>query len=158
MTMYTPVTANERFDNKGTWEYYKRNSKLSPCLTKHHAIYVWGSGGIDSLILNLGTRWRRLVSFTARPLYSRGRSPRYPLDSRLYGPKSRTGCGGEEKNPYPCRKSNPGRPARSLVTILTEVPRVFTNKNVITKVILLFLRFSVLSVRYDSFPYGAGWC
>jgi hypothetical protein len=29
----------------------------------------WGSGGIASRILDLGTRWRRVVSFTPRPLY-----------------------------------------------------------------------------------------
>jgi hypothetical protein len=33
--------------------------KLSPCLTKHHAMKVyWGSGGIAPRILDLGTRWR----------------------------------------------------------------------------------------------------
>jgi len=33
-----------------------------------------GSGGIDPLALNLGTRWRWMVSFTSQPLYSQGRS------------------------------------------------------------------------------------
>jgi hypothetical protein len=33
--------------------------KLSLCLTKHHAMKTyWGSGGIASRILDLGTRWR----------------------------------------------------------------------------------------------------
>jgi hypothetical protein len=31
----------------------------------------------------------------------------------------------KKKNPIPCRESNPGLPARSLVTILTELPRLF---------------------------------
>jgi len=31
-------------------------------------------------------------------------------------------CSGKEKNPYPYWESNPGRPAYSLVTILTELP------------------------------------
>jgi hypothetical protein len=39
-----------------------------------------------------------VVSFTTRPLYSHGKSPRYPLDRRLGGSQSRTGRGGEEKN------------------------------------------------------------
>jgi len=30
-----------------------------------------GNGGIAPHILNLGTRWRRVVSFTLRPLYPR---------------------------------------------------------------------------------------
>jgi hypothetical protein len=29
-------------------------------------------------------------------------SPWYPLDRRLDGPQSRSGCGGEEKNSYNC--------------------------------------------------------
>jgi hypothetical protein len=39
-----------------------------------------------------------VVSFTARPLYSQGKSAWYPLDRRLGGPQSRAGLGGEEKN------------------------------------------------------------
>jgi hypothetical protein len=38
---------------------------------------------------------------TPRPLYSQGRSPWYPLDKKLSGPQSRSGCGGEEKNSQP---------------------------------------------------------
>jgi hypothetical protein len=33
-----------------------------------------------------------------RPLYPQGKSPWYPLDKRLGGPQSRSGCGGEEEN------------------------------------------------------------
>jgi hypothetical protein len=35
-----------------------------------------------------------------------GKSPPYTLDRRLGGPQSRSGRGGEEKNPWPHRKSN----------------------------------------------------
>jgi hypothetical protein len=35
-----------------------------------------------------------------------GKSPWYPLDRRLGGPQSRSGRGGEEKIPSPCRDSN----------------------------------------------------
>jgi hypothetical protein len=31
-------------------------------------------------------------------LYPQGKSPRYPLDRRLGGPQSCSGCSGEEKN------------------------------------------------------------
>jgi hypothetical protein len=34
-----------------------------------------GSGCIDPCFLDLGTAWRWVVSFTLRPLYSRGKSP-----------------------------------------------------------------------------------
>jgi hypothetical protein len=59
------------------------------------------SGGTVPPILNLGTRWRWVVSFTSRPLYPWGKSPRYPLDGTMGRPQSRSGCGGEEKNSRP---------------------------------------------------------
>jgi len=67
-----------------------------------------------------------VVSFTPRPLYPRGKRPRYPLDRRLDGLQSRSGCGGEEKKSLhcPCRVSKAGRSALSLVTVLTELPRL----------------------------------
>jgi hypothetical protein len=57
----------------------------------------WG-GGIAPSIIDLGSRWNRVVSFTPRPLYSLGKSSSYPLDRRLGGPQSRSVRGGEEKN------------------------------------------------------------
>jgi hypothetical protein len=84
----------------------------------------WGSGGIAPLIIDLGTRWRWVVSFTPRPLYPQGENPWYPLDRRLGGPQSRSGhSGGGEKNPCHCWESNSCRPARRRVTELTELPR-----------------------------------
>jgi hypothetical protein len=50
---------------------------------------------------DLGTRWRWVVSFTPGPFYPQGKSPWYPLDRRLDGSQSRSGCGGEEKNSEP---------------------------------------------------------
>jgi hypothetical protein len=61
----------------------------------------WGIGGIVPRILDLGTRWRWVVSFTPRPLYPQGKSPLYPLDRRLGGPQSLSGRSGEEKNTQP---------------------------------------------------------
>jgi hypothetical protein len=50
--------------------------KLSLCLTKHHAMKTyWGSGGIAPRILDFGTRWRWVVSFTPLPLYPQGKPP-----------------------------------------------------------------------------------
>jgi hypothetical protein len=51
----------------------------------------------DSLCrINLGTRWRWVVSFTPRPLYSRTKSLRYPLGRGLGEPQIRSGdCGGK---------------------------------------------------------------
>jgi hypothetical protein len=61
----------------------------------------WESGGIAPRIVDLGTRWRRVVSYTPRSLYLQGNSPWYPLDKRLGGPLSQSGRGGEEKNSQP---------------------------------------------------------
>jgi hypothetical protein len=47
--------------------------------------------------LDLSKSWRRMVSFTLRPLYPRGKRPRYPFDMRLGGPQSWSGWCGEEK-------------------------------------------------------------
>jgi hypothetical protein len=59
----------------------------------------WGSGGIALRILDLGTRWSWVVSFTLRPPYPQGKSSSYPLDRRLGGPQSLSGRGGEEEIP-----------------------------------------------------------
>jgi hypothetical protein len=69
----------------------------------------WGSGDIAPRILDLGTRWRWVVSFTPRPLYPQETSPWYPLDRRLGEPQSLSGRGDEEKN----SQSLPGFEPRS---------------------------------------------
>jgi hypothetical protein len=51
----------------------------------------------NSIILDLGIECRLLVIFTPWVLYPRGKSPRYPLDRRLGGPQSQSGCSGREK-------------------------------------------------------------
>jgi hypothetical protein len=40
------------------------------CLLKHYAMTCWGSGGIAPRIINLGTRWRWMVSLMPRLPYS----------------------------------------------------------------------------------------
>jgi hypothetical protein len=62
---------------------------------------VLGSGGITRRILELFTTWRRVVSFTPRPLYPQGKSPWYPLDRRQGRPQSRYGRGCKERNSRP---------------------------------------------------------
>jgi hypothetical protein len=55
-----------------------------------------------------------------------GESTRYLLCGRVGEPQDRSGRGGEDKKflPLSYRESNFGRPARSLVTILTELPQL----------------------------------
>jgi hypothetical protein len=52
----------------------------------------WGSGGITARIHDFCSRWRRVLSFTPHPFYPQGENPCYPLDRRLAGPQSRSGC------------------------------------------------------------------
>jgi len=42
-----------------------------PCApTEHHDMKAyWGSGAIAPRLLDFGTRWRSVISFTPRPLY-----------------------------------------------------------------------------------------
>jgi hypothetical protein len=78
----------------------------------------------SSIILDLGTRWRRMVSFTPLPLNPRGKGSRYPLDRRPARPQSRSGHCGEEKNLLSLPGIVPrvlGRPANSLVAKPTEL-------------------------------------
>jgi hypothetical protein len=55
---------------------------------------VWGSGGIASCILNIDTRWRPMVSLTARR-----NGYWYPLD----GPKAGLDAVAKRKKPFPVR-------------------------------------------------------
>jgi len=94
-----------RIQQDGRW-------RLS-CPCAYRSTKPWRMGG-----------WRWVVSFTPRPLYSWGKNRRYPLNRKLGGSQSRSGRYGEERNPCLYRESNPGGPARSLVTVLTELPRL----------------------------------
>jgi len=55
-----------------------------------------GSGGTASHILNLGTRWRRVVSFTSGHFTPKEKAP---LNRRLGGGQS--GLGGKEITFFP---------------------------------------------------------
>jgi hypothetical protein len=69
----------------------KVNSKvvLVLKLLKHYAMKTYGEWIYSSL--DLSTSWRWVVSFKNLPLYSRGKSPQYPLDRRLGGPQTLSG-------------------------------------------------------------------
>jgi hypothetical protein len=71
-----------------------------------------------------------VFSITLRPLCLREKSLPYPLHRALDGLQSQS---GEEKKSYRCRKLNPGRPARSLVTILCELSRLPLFQGIILK-------------------------
>jgi hypothetical protein len=60
---------------------------------------------VQLTILDLGTRWRPVVSFALRTLYLRLNRARYPLGSSLGGPHNWSGCCGEKSCPF--HESNP---------------------------------------------------
>jgi hypothetical protein len=60
------------------------------------------------------------------PIYSRGRSPKYPLDRRLSGPQSWSGWYGEVKILYPTGTPTPTpTPSPQPVTIPTALLQLF---------------------------------
>jgi hypothetical protein len=110
----------------GYYLYFIMSGKVIPvlnCVIKHYAMKTYGKWRYSSIILNLGTRWRWVVSLTPLPLYPRGWGPRYSLDRRLDEPQSWSGLYGEEKNILPLLISNPGCPDHNLVFISTELFR-----------------------------------
>jgi hypothetical protein len=58
-------------------------------------------------ILDIGTRWRRVVSFAPITLYIREKRPRNPFDRRLGVPQNRSGCYEGEKNLSPAGNRTP---------------------------------------------------
>jgi hypothetical protein len=76
-----------------------------------------GSGGMAPRFINLGTR-RRLVSFTPWPHYPRGKSPHTHSIGGWVGPRTGLDAVAKRNISSPCRESNLGCTARSIVTIL----------------------------------------
>jgi hypothetical protein len=70
----------------------------------------WGSGGVAPRILDLGTRWRWVVSFTPQPLYPQGKSPGTHWIGGWVGPRAVLDAVVKRKIPSPRRESNPRTP------------------------------------------------
>jgi hypothetical protein len=84
-----------------------------------------GEWRYSSTILDLGTRWRWVVSFMPQPLSVGEIAPQYPLDR---GPQNWSGRCAAEKNLFPpSQESNPGLPACSppLSTELSQIPNLY---------------------------------
>jgi hypothetical protein len=70
-------------------------------------------------------KYEIVVSFTARPLYFMGKSPRYPLIRRLDGFQVRSEGGLEEKNICLCREPNPVTFDELLMKVYTTHCRMY---------------------------------
>jgi hypothetical protein len=91
---------------------FKLEIKLSLCLTKDHAMTTyWRVEVITPRIIDFGTTWKWVFSFTRRPLYTQGKSSRYSLDRRLGGHRAPE-LVANIKIPSPFRESNTTRPNR----------------------------------------------
>jgi hypothetical protein len=104
-------------------------TRLSSCsLTNYPVCHddVWKSGCIDPHLLDLGTSWRWVVSFTPRLLYTWERAPTYPLDRRLGRSQSRCGRHGNVKilAPTGTRTPNPRSSSPYPVAIPTALSRI----------------------------------
>jgi hypothetical protein len=114
---------------------------------------VLGSGGIVLRILDLGTRWRWVVSFTPQPLYSQRNSSWYPLDRGLGGSQSRSGRGGEERNFQPLPGLEPPIIQPESQRYTTEVWSIISTIKQIKKYEYLFqmIRYFYLKTRLCKF-------
>jgi hypothetical protein len=102
--------------------------KIKGCaLTEHHAMKsCWGSWGIAPRI-DLGIRWKLVVSFTPRLFYTRGKSHWYPLDRRVLGPREGLDTWWGEKFPAPAGTRTPDQHhiSRNIrLTFGTQPPRL----------------------------------
>jgi hypothetical protein len=89
----TPCFATSLVDIKG-----KRN--FIPGLINYHAIRMYGEWSYSSIILELGIRWRRVVSFTPLPLYPGERARGTDFTGGWVGPRAGLGV-MEKKNLLP---------------------------------------------------------
>jgi hypothetical protein len=104
----------------------RKKEKLYLCLVNEALRHegVWGSGSINLLFLDLGTSWRWVVTFTARPLYTQKRAPGTHWIWGWVDP--RTGLNDVEKRKFltlPGLKLRPlGCPGRSQSLYLIRYP------------------------------------
>lgn len=81
---------------------------------KGEFVYVQGSAGGAPVILNFGTGWKCVLKFTPHP-------GTHGIGGTV-GPKAGLDAMEREKSLAPAGFRSPVRSARSLVTILTELP------------------------------------
>jgi len=72
--------------------------------------YCW-TGYTATCILNLSARWRRVDSFTSRPLFPRERISCTYWIGAWVGPRACLNAVSKRKIPSPCQESNPRCPA-----------------------------------------------
>jgi hypothetical protein len=71
-----------------------------------------GEWWYSSTILDLGTRWRWVVSFTPQPLYPKEKAPSTHWKGGWVGPRAGLDAVEKTEIPWPSREWNPGHAAR----------------------------------------------
>jgi hypothetical protein len=135
------VVRTNKWHSTANANHSKNKVKLSLCLTKyhtmktkHHAMKKYG--GVEVYLQAFlssaldGGEWSTSCLSHFTPVET---APGTQMDRRLRGPHNLSGLGGEEKNPHPCQESNPSRPLRNLVTILTGLSRLLSEYECPTK-------------------------
>jgi hypothetical protein len=85
---------------------------------------VCANGGIVARMLNIGNRWRWVVSYMPRLLYPRDKRPQYPLDRGWLDPRGELEAVEKRKASCLCSESNPDSSVVQLViTMPTEASR-----------------------------------
>jgi len=70
-----------------------------------HAMKAYGEvRSIDPVTFNIHIRWKWVVIFKTRWLYTWGKIPRYPWKRRIGGAHSRSGLFGEENSTRPSQQ------------------------------------------------------
>jgi hypothetical protein len=120
-----------------------------------------GSEGIAPHILDLGTRWKWVVSFTSQPLYSRGKSCGIHWTGGLVGPRASLDA-VEQRKTLHFRESNPGLPAGSPSLYRLSYPDSPLNELTIYKVFLkighFFIHTDINTVLNKVLKHRASIC
>lgn len=109
---------------------------------------------LGPLILNIGIAWRWVVSPMPQPISSWARIPWCPLNRRLDGPNSWSGCSEMRQISYSSWIQTSDQPAYSLVTILTTLSQLQI-------IILHRFQTSLFTLQtclvYMQFPFFIYW-
>jgi hypothetical protein len=107
-------------------------------------------------ITDFCTSWRRVVSFTSRPLYPQGNSPRHPLSTRLGGPQSWFVWHVEEKIITSIGTWTPtSRPPSPLpVAIATALTRLLTHTHIYISINQFIVKFVIRLCPLNNRFYG----
>jgi hypothetical protein len=108
-------------------------------VVSHHAMKTYVGVEVSSTVLDVGTKWKWVVSFTPLPLYTRGKSVGTLWIGDCVGP--RVGLDAVEKGKtlaLPGVETGPS--SRQLITIPTELSQVMDDIFVVCVLVAIVFR------------------